>query len=401
MVYRLEEKGIVQYNRGVEGELFHLEIIDGEAAVKEEADRIQGSMNLEKGPLVRLGLFKTAKGDHLLIAIHHLVVDGVSWRIIFEDFSIGYMQALKGEEIRFQDKTDSYREWSMKLREYATGEQMQNEAGYWSKLGEIDIQPLKKDGEKKEGRVKDSDAITVELENEETEELLKRASKAYGTEVNDILLTALGLAMKEYTGADNILIDLEGHGREQITEDIDISRTVGWFTSIYPVILDMSFSGDIQLQIKTVKESLRDIPVKGIGYGILKYLATAEGGKGYERLKPEILFNYLGQFDSDMDNGIFRVSKLSAGESVSMNNERLYALEINCMITGGRLTISLSCDKDEYTQATIATLAERYKTKLKEMIRHCVGKEESELTPSDLSSNGIDMDEIEDVYNFL
>ena len=405
MVYTRKDDIIIQYNRGVKEKLYDIEVIDltGEKEYEKhaqaEAQRIQESIDLEQGPLVKLGLIKTMDGDHLLIVIHHLVIDGVSWRIILEDLEAGYEQAVKGEEIQFQDKSDSYQEWAYQLKEYAQGEEIQQEIEYWKEVCNKEVRPLKKDGEIREGRNRDSRTVTIDLNKKETEKLLKGTNKAYNTEINDILLTALGYAIKGYSGEDKVLIELEGHGREEILKGTDINRTVGWFTTIYPVLLDMDKTQDLSLQIKNIKEGLRKIPKKGIGYGVIKYLMPEERKQGINlEVKPEIGFNYLGQFDNDVERGVFGASRLGTGNSVSAENQRQHAIEINSMVAGGRLSVSFSFDERQFKKETIKAIAESYKESIKEISEHCATKEKSELTPSDLSSEEISIDQIEEVY---
>ena len=307
MVYREDSGGIAQYNRGIdtgrqEEKLFSLEVLElpgaegYEARIEAEATRIQGSMDLGEGPLVKLGLFKTDTGDHLLIAIHHLVVDGVSWRIILEDLERGYGFALKNEAIKLQDKTTSYKKWAEELSLYADSEELQAELKYWEKCE----QALSRAGRSAQDagikRAREySRNISKSLTEKETGELLHHTNRAYNTGINDILLAALAMAADECMGKRVMAVNLEGHGRENIGKDIDISRTVGWFTTIYPVILEVGRPGDIPYIIKTTKEMLRRTPNHGIGYGILRYISAHEENARLA-LDPEISFNYLGQF---------------------------------------------------------------------------------------------------------
>ncbi|WP_010248518.1 non-ribosomal peptide synthetase [Acetivibrio cellulolyticus] len=403
MVYRFEENQIVQYNRGIEDGQYSLEVIDlikeSEYVKKAEeyANRIQESMDLTNGPLVRLGLIKTAEGDHLLIAIHHLVVDGISWRIILEDFAAGYEVADKGKEIVFQDKSDSYMKWANMLLEYADSDELEEEYAYWEKICKEEIRSLKRDGSKKEGRIKDSLIFEIELDKDETQKLLTSVNRAYNTEINDILLTALGYSLKEYTGEDRIFIELEGHGRENVVQGIDISRTIGWFTSAYPVMLNMSKTEDMPNQIKLVKEGLRSIPKRGVGYGIVKYLKHDQKSIN-KAFKPEIGFNYLGQFDSDINNELFELSHLGTGASQSQETKRHHALEINGIVVEGKFKLSLNYDKEEFKESTIEQIAVRYMKFIREITEHCIAKETGELTPSDLSSEGISIEETVEVY---
>ncbi|MCP4157998.1 MAG: amino acid adenylation domain-containing protein, partial [bacterium] len=238
----------IQQNRGINGELFHLEIIDLKKLEKNikkkiamESTRIQAGINLQTGPLVKLGLFKTTTGDHLLIVIHHLVVDGISWRILLEDIQTCLKQAHQGEPLLLPDKTDSFKYWSEKMTQYAAGKygkKLFKEREYWETVEKTEIKPLPVDREigKDKQQRKYCDNVTINLDKTETENLLKKVNRAYSTEINDILLTALAMALKEWNQMEKILINLEGHGRETIIEDVDINRTVGWFTSQYPVL---------------------------------------------------------------------------------------------------------------------------------------------------------------------
>ncbi len=402
MVYAVDENKVIQFNRGVEEEeLFNMQVFDFSAMdeyakeVVSACSKVQGSIDLQHGPLVKLGLFKTREGDYLLIAIHHLVMDGVSWRILMEDFNYGYEAAEKGNKIKLQEKTDSFKEWAEKLNAYSKSKKALKDLQYWKSIEEQKIKTLPVDNEIIEDEYKDNAGWTVVLNEEETQDLLKKAGKAYNTEINDLLLAALGLAIKEWTDGDAVLIDLEGHGREEILKDINISRTVGWFTTVYPVVLDMSKSEDIGAQIKMVKEDLRRIPDKGIGYGILKYLASEETQKEYKlEKKAEIVFNYLGQFDEDVNKGVAGVSRLSSGDTVSQHTQRRYKLDINGMCIGGKLCITVGFNRHSYREETIRNLAEGYERNLKKILSHCLKVNGTELTPSDYGDYEITLEEL-------
>ena len=378
MVFADTGAGVIQRNRGLDGERYTLEVIDlqnedhPERRVKEEANRLQAGMDLERGPLVKLALFKTPGGDHLLIAVHHLVIDGVSWRILFEDLAEGYRQALEGEEIRLPAKTHSYREWADKLFEYADRKELLEEIGFWRSQEDMEIKPLPKEGAGNENRYRESGDLVVTLTEEETTRLLSNVNQAYNTEINDLLLTALGLTFKEWTGGDRLAVNLEGIGREEVIDGVDITRTVGWFTTIYPAIVDLGNSDEIGRQIQAVKEGLRRIPNRGIGFGILRYLTQRENRAELKfSLKPEILFNYLGQFDSDINTEVFGISPLPSGQAVSLENQRLAALEINCLVTGGQFSCRFNYHKGEYQESTIAKLVDNYRKNLLAIIEHC------------------------------
>ncbi|WP_237714563.1 condensation domain-containing protein, partial [Paenibacillus polymyxa] len=338
-VFRQTSNGYTAWTRAVEeGTLYTLETVDYRKqenyaeALEAKATEIQSSMDLSAGPLVKLGWFRTAEGDHLLIAIHHLVVDGVSWRILFEDFSTGYEQTIQGKSVRLPYKTDSFQTWARELSSYSNRPEAASDASYWKQVEQAKaaIAPLTKDFAYEGSLNADSEVLTVAWSEAETEQLLKQAHRAYNTEVNDLLLTALGLALHNWTGAGHVLVNLEGHGRETILPEVDITRTIGWFTSLYPVLLETSKEMTLAQRIKETKEGLRRIPHKGLTYGIWRYLSS--GSRSNDRAiaaEPEISFNYLGQVDQDLQNSGITLSSYDAGKTEDTHSPLLYTLDLN------------------------------------------------------------------------
>ncbi|MCP4151252.1 MAG: hypothetical protein GY757_26145, partial [bacterium] len=416
MVYEFDNQTIRQKNRGIEGKLFELSTYGtGEFAglskeetvhrITQHADRIQRSFDLQKGPMLKLGLFKTPMGDYLLIVIHHFVIDAVSWRILLEELRIGYTLAAQKKAIVFQEKTDSFKQWAHVLETYAGSKQMLMELPYWKTIEKTKVKKLPVDNKIRayKREFKYMDAITIELTKEDTEVLLKKVNPAYNTEINDILLTALGLAVKQWAGMDRVPVHLEGHGREKIVENIEIERTLGWFTTIYPVVLEFSQTGDIGSAIKHVKETLMRVPAKGIGYGILKYLTSPEHTGGLEfRLKPEIAFNYLGRFGGEnRGSGIFELAGLpqsASGDEISPEFQSEYKLHIEGVDAGGIMKLSFIYSKHEYEKESIGNLAGLMKENLLKIISHCTAAEQGEVTPSDLGYNKISIAELDGIY---
>jgi iturin family lipopeptide synthetase B len=408
-----EKPVVLQTNRGIdentEGKLLGLELFDfkqtGEETpgkeIQQEANRIQKSIDLEKGPLVKLGLFKTNTGDHLLIVIHHLVVDGISWRILLEDFATVYQQAVNHETLRFPPKTDSFKHWAQQLKTYAESPALLNQLEYWKHIEKISIPLLPEDFKisPAEKKIKNLRSLRLTLNPEQTRQLLKEVNQAYSTEINDILMAALALAVKDWAGIDKVFINLEGHGRQEIMEDMDISRTVGWFTSQYPVLLEMNYHRNLSYIIKHIKETLRQIPNKGIGYGILKYLTPADKKEGFApRQTPGISFNYMGEFGSISQlhqENMFSLSEMRTGYQFSPDLEQWYAVNINGMIAQSQLVLDFSYNKYQYKPDTIAALLDGCKTHLLNIITHCVKKETKELTPSDLTYPHLSIDQLE------
>ncbi|MFD2875845.1 condensation domain-containing protein [Paenibacillus rhizoplanae] len=207
--------------------------------------------------------------------------------------------------------------------------------------------------------------------------------------MNDVLLAALGLAMQEWTGHEKLAIHLEGHGREEVLDNVDVTRTVGWFTSIYPVVFELKKAEGIANWVKSFKEKLRGIPNKGVGYGALKYLTPAENSGIGSGMAPEISFNYLGQWDRELNAGAMSMSELFAGTSMSPQSERAYALDIIGNVIDGKLTLSVTYDQQEYRESTMQALLANYKKQLLSIVAHCMQQTETELTPSDVSSEQV------------
>ncbi|KIO56928.1 Long-chain-fatty-acid--CoA ligase [Bacillus subtilis] len=405
MVFREENGDIVQAYQPIGESEVSFEIVDLygsdeemlRSQIKILANKLQSSLDLQNGPLLKAEQYRTEAGDHLLIAVHHLVVDGVSWRILLEDFASGYMQAEKEESLVFPQKTNSFKDWAEELAAFSQSAHLLQQAIYWSQIAAEQVSPLPKDCKTEQRIVKDTSSVLCELTEEDTKHLLTDVHQPYGTEINDILLSALGLTMKEWTKGAKIGINLEGHGREDIIPNVNISRTVGWFTAQYPVVLDIS-DADASAVIKTVKENLRRIPDKGVGYGILRYFTETAETKGFT---PEISFNYLGQFDSEVKTDFFEPSAFDMGRQVSGESEALYALSFSGMIRNGRFVLSCSYNEKEFERATIEERMERFKENLLMLIRHCTEKEDKEFTPSDFSAEDLEMDEMGDIFDML
>jgi malonyl CoA-acyl carrier protein transacylase len=405
MVYRYEEGQIIQENKDLPYPL-SIETINlkgvKDASLKLEyyCSHVSENIDLATGPLMKSILFKMDDGEQLFIAIHHLVVDGVSWRILIEDLEDAYEQCHLGKEIRLPDKTDSYLRWAEEINRYSNSEKFLEEAAYWQTIESINIASLPIDIESQTNLQKDSEKLTCQLTKQDTDLLISKANRAFRTEINDLLLTALARAMNLWHGENKTLIALEGHGREGLFEDIDITRTVGWFTSIYPVILELPESENIAYQIKSVKASLRKIPNNGIGYGLLKYLTTSKAGKEMAfNLSPQIVFNYLGQIEKGAGNQWFEIERIYDNNTVSSDMERLYDLEIEGIIVGGRLELSIDYNTKRYLKFTIERLLESFKRELREIIGHCVTKKSPDITPHDLTYKALDIFAIEEILS--
>ena len=356
--------------------------------IEEFANKFQASFDIHNGSLMKVVLFKIDnEEDRLLLILHHLIVDGVSWRIVLEDLENGYTEYKKDKTVHFPLKTTSYQEYSQALREYATT--IMPELTYWQELIKKNF-VLSSDMSIAKRVYKEQNRVSFNLSKQQTKELLEEVHFAYNTQINDILLASLTVALYKTFGIQNSIITLEGHGREPIL-DTDISRTLGWFTTTYPI--ELQYDETLSLLIKFTKESLRAVPNKGIGYGILKYIA-----KQNLNYTPQIIFNYLGEFDNSVNTNLFTLAKENSGKELDDDFIQEQKLEINGFIRGGELVISLSYNKFEFHDNTMNNFTTYLKDSLISVIQHCKNQEQVSITPSDLSDEDFD---IESLNEFL
>ncbi|MCP4155713.1 MAG: hypothetical protein GY757_48760, partial [bacterium] len=354
--------------------------------------------NLQTGLLMKLGLFHLQDGDRLLMVIHHLVIDTISWHILLEDMEDLLRQYRKGETLRLPLKSDSFKRWTLELYNLADSSVFLEEQEYWRRLEMTPVPTLQKDFPEESNYVENTREISVRLSEDETQRLLTRVNRPFATEINDILITALAMGIKDSFALETeiIPIAMEGHGREEILENVDISRTVGWFTSMYPVLLDIFYKGDLSRQLREVKETLRRLPQKGIGYGMLKYITSAALKKEMKfKLQPTVAFNYLGQLDVEAGGKTFRIADESPGNPLGPKQKRPYELDISGQVTENQLTISLFYNTKQYKEKTAAALMENFREHLTRIIVFCSGLKEKILTPSDLTHSKLTIQQVD------
>ncbi|MFO2203634.1 non-ribosomal peptide synthase/polyketide synthase [Pseudomonas aeruginosa] len=411
--FRLEDGTWRAEHRAVEaGEvlLWQQSVADGQA-LEALAEQVQRSLDLGSGPLLRALLATLGDGSQrLLLVIHHLVVDGVSWRILLEDLQTAYRQLQAGQAVALPAKTSAFKAWAERLQAHARDGGLEGERGYW--LAQLEGVSTELPCDDREGAqsVRHVRSARTELTEEATRRLLQEAPAAYRTQVNDLLLTALARVIGRWTGQADTLIQLEGHGREELFEDIDLTRTVGWFTSLFP--LRLSPVAELGASIKRIKEQLRAIPHKGLGFGALRYLGSAEDRAALAALpSPRITFNYLGQFDGSFSadsSALFRPSADAAGSERDSDAPLDNWLSLNGQVYAGRLGIDWSFSAARFSEASILRLADAYRDELLALIEHCCAADVEGVTPSDFPLAGLDQrqldalplaaGEVEDLY---
>ena len=390
--YKKEENQWIQNYSEIEGVLEFVDInaTDNnlEELIPEICNSYQKSLNIQNGEVFKVIYIKTPDSEtmnRLLIVAHHLVVDGISWRILLDNFYTVLDALVNENSTDLGTKGSSYREWVSLVKEYANRGSVKAQHSYWKSIAS-DYKPLPVDRAYKGSKQIDVIEYENELNQEYTSLLIKEVHSSYGTDINDILLSCLVRTIHQWTLHDRVVIGLEGHGREDISRSIDISNTVGWFTNLYPVSLSVEEDISMGTLIKSIKEQLRSIPDKGLGFGALKYLnASEEIRSSLSGIQWDIIFNYLGQFDNAIneENPWFSEAKESSGQQVGDMTPFDRKLEINSSIINGVLSIGWNYSGKEYDTTTIEKLADQFLLNLEKLIIHCYEKEGREFTPSD------------------
>ncbi|WP_338091300.1 condensation domain-containing protein [Planosporangium flavigriseum] len=373
-----------QYNAPVEPaevlrrhDLSDVENKEQPAAMEKVADDVHASFDLGTGPLLKALLFVLGpkRAPFLFLAAHHLVVDGVSWRVLLDDLDTAYQQVTRGEEVRLGAKTTSYRDWAQRLAEFVADGGLDRELEYWTGIADVSTPTLEPVSP---GSSAPTQMVSVSLDAGDTDALLRAAPTAYRTRINDVLLTALAWALARRTGRSRVSIELEGHGREDILDGIDLSRTVGWFTTIYPVALDIVPDNDPDWRalVKSVRRQLRTLPGNGFGYGALRYLGPPEVR---DRLAsglagPQVSFNYLGQWDArsqEPAGSLYRAVHGSFGQDADAGDRGSHLLDITGAVQSGRLEFSWYYQPDRYDQSAVEAIATDFADALRRIAQDC------------------------------
>ncbi|MGL4589600.1 MAG: amino acid adenylation domain-containing protein, partial [Mycoplasmatales bacterium] len=347
--------------------------VDLNEQLNEHNLQLNSNFDLENGPLMKINIYKINDVFHILIVVHHLVIDGVSWRIFIEDLNNLYTAKVQAKAYKLPLKTISYGKWVEYIEEYSNEKHVKNEYKYWNELVKQSEEIVLFDNNTKE---KSFAREKVQLDNEITKELTTKSNIKYGTDINDLLLSSLACAIYKWKGLENVPILLEGHGREQIHKDYIADRTIGWFTSIFPVIL--SYQATIQDTIISNKEIIRRIPNKGIGYNILKYLDNKELNENID-----IVFNFLGDFTNENSkNNIFKRS-IYSDEIMTDEVNKHNNLIINSIIEDHKLVFLIDYNTKLISKSEIKQLMKNLKTAIVNIVKECLKDQEIIKTPSD------------------
>ncbi|MFD6285592.1 non-ribosomal peptide synthase/polyketide synthase [Streptomyces sp. NPDC060205] len=362
----------------------HLDDPELEAQVQRAADAAQAALDPTEGRVVRVLLFDRGpeRPAHLLFTVHHLAVDGVSWRILLGDLEAAHRAAGAGRPVELAPAGTSYGRWAQRLEEYTRSGALDADLAHWTRTAAAPADlPAGRPGPNTHGTAA---TLTVTLAQEETEALLRRVPEVYRTQVNDVLLSALGRTLARWCGRDTVLVGVEGHGREDLFDDVDLSRTVGWFTAEFPLALTVAPDAEWRATLRSVKEQLRAVPLHGLSHGALRHLLPDSPLADVPH--PRVGFNYHGRWDagSGTEDGLYGAAALPpAGRDADPDETRPYLLDITGAVQGGRLELGWTYPAAVYDESTVRHLAEQMREALRDIVTHCAQSDVGGRTPSD------------------
>jgi amino acid adenylation domain-containing protein/non-ribosomal peptide synthase protein (TIGR01720 family) len=341
----------------------------------------------------------------LLLVVHHLSIDGVSWRILLEDLETAYKAIDLGREPDLPAVGTSVRQWARRLQEEATRQARTAEAIYWQTLTAVDQPEIgKRPLDPAIDTAATAETITTEVSARVAAAVLGQAPKFINGHINDVLLAGLSLAFRRWLANHGtygpLLVNVEGHGREDIFPDTNLSRTVGWFTTLYPVLLHTENADDdsgtaggaeVARALKHMTEQLHEIPDHGIGYSILRYLQGPAQETLLSGRQPQVAFNYLGRFLQPAD-----VDWQAAGEADGVlegdfgpDQPLAHSLEISCVTMdsaeGPRLITSWTWPSAVLSHDRVTELAAQWSRALEDIARYVSEPAAGPLKPSDFS----------------
>lgn len=364
---------------------------------------LHGQLDITSGPVFHLAQLDVEGGPSRVVLIaHHLVVDAVSWRVLLEDVQTLVLALSRGLAPVLPARSASLIRWGQALQAHAAGAEREPEGRYWRRSG-ADVTAVPVDTPDGGNTVATAATVRLEISRDETRALLRDIHSAYQTTIVDLLLTALAQVLTRWADSTRVVVAVEGHGREAVLADLDLARTVGWLTSVYPLALTLDPQADLGRQILSIKEQIRAVPLHGVGYGLLRHLRQdALAAELRRQVDPPVLFNYLGQVDRP-DNGATLFSHIMEADQGARHgdNARRYRLDIDAAVRDGVFQATFTYSAAQYRAATIEALASRYNDALRALIDHCRSPEAGGRSVSDFSLAGVDENELSKIAKLL
>ncbi|MCP5155944.1 MAG: amino acid adenylation domain-containing protein [Ectothiorhodospiraceae bacterium] len=336
-----------------------------------EAERVQASLDCARGPVLRAALFRLgeADGDRLLLAVHHLVVDAIAWGFLIEDLRALYEgRAAPGAASR----ATPWVHWARRLAAHADSDVVTGALEYWRRWRDCAVDPLPVDDDQGANSVASTERASLVLDAEETRALLAAARERHGAQPDEMLLAALAAAVRQWSGGRGLAVALEGHGRDAAIEGVDVSRTVGWFTAIYPVFLEPPADGGSGALVAHVRERVGAARGHQLDHGLLRYVCSLPEARDTLAAlpEPEIVFVYLGQSRADAAGGgaQWQPAPEPSGLQRAPGNARRHLLEIVASIAGERLALTIAFSRNRHRAETMERLVASLRRALHDLV---------------------------------
>ncbi len=361
-------------------------MLESPATLQPHLDRLQRSLEPATGPLLKAALFALPDGPRLFLTVHHWAVDGVSWRILVADLATTLEQAARGEPMALPPRTTPFRMYALGLDAAAHSPSIADQREYWREqaLAEAGVLP-RLDAAAPPAMLESRILVQFILPPALTEALLGSAHAAYHTAADDLLLAAWLRTLQRFQGHAACRITLEGHGRDMKSAAIDLSRTVGWFTALYPLRVVLQCD-DWSTVIREVKEARRKVPGGGVGYGLLRYIAKDPGLAA--ATPAESSFNYLGRFDDPLP---IPLAQESTGHELAPSTRLPHGLDVTAEVKAGVLQVRLVGDGERHPTSCFLRLAHDFEQALHDIVAHCLDPASGALSPSDVDLAGLDV----------
>jgi non-ribosomal peptide synthase protein (TIGR01720 family) len=367
--------------------------VEMDSTIEAKSIELQTNQDLSKSGLFQTLFFKFGQEhqNKMLLIAHHLLVDNISWQILVSDLESIYGRLIRDEEIALSPKTTSYPKWGNHLIELSKSGEFDDEIEFWKEQNYSEKIPIDINSHLPINE-KSIKTLALIIDSAATENLLRNSNEAYHTKTEELLIAALMLGFEKWANIKSLCLGLEKHGRKY--NEIDLTNTVGWFTTYFPVSLKIEDGRNFKSSIISIKEKLRSIPNEGIGFGVLRYLKKLDG----LTLKPPVIFNFLGTQKPFVSNVLGKGKFILKGAR-SPESERHHLLEINAFIEKGCLNFQISFSEKFHKPEIIQNFIELFEYELRQLIEHCSSHETSQYSPSDFPEANLSQDDFETLLN--
>ena len=380
-------------------DLSGLAAAEQDSRLTEAVGRLQRSLDLAVGPLLRVALFQFGGGrpDRLAVVAHRLVADVPSLRIVLEDLETAMVQLTAAEELRFLPKTTSWQSWGRRLATYGRSEAVLAQRAYWTDLVTADAGRLPCD------RVPAPDAdteattraVTVALDVAESDAVLRTSPRSLDCSVEELLLAALARTLAGSSGASRHVVDVERHDRDHDFEDVDVTRTVGWFSRTHPVALTADPDTPPEVTLAAVRESLRSVPTAGLGWQLLR-----QGPDPVPAAPVDVCLSFTGETAAPA-SGAFTVVAEPIGDDRSPEGRRPYPIEVHASVARGQLSVRWAYSESRHDAQTVRSLAERHLDELRALVRCARRPDGSPRPAADFPLARVDEAQLSDLLSRL